>query len=71
MSWARQLSERIKPHAAGTAYIDFMPAEEAGRLQQAYGASHLRLAELKLRYDPANLFRMNHNITAAPDAQAA
>ena len=39
-----------------------MTEEEGDRLEAAYGDSYERLVELKNRYDPANLFRMNQNI---------
>jgi FAD/FMN-containing dehydrogenase len=71
IGWARELFEAAKPYSAGTAYINFMPADEADRVQQAYGGSYRRLAELKRRYDPSNLFRMNQNVTPTASSQAA
>jgi FAD/FMN-containing dehydrogenase len=45
-------------------YSNHMTADETpDRIQAAYGASkYERLAQLKARYDPMNLFFMNHNI---------
>lgn len=71
IGWARELFEAAKPYSAGTAYINFMPADEADRVQEAYGVSYHRLAELKRRYDPSNLFRMNQNVTPKLSSQAA
>lgn len=62
IEWARQLFETVKPHAAGTAYVNFMPADEADRVETAYGGNYRRLAEVKQRYDPDNFFRMNQNV---------
>jgi FAD/FMN-containing dehydrogenase len=62
IGWARALFEAARPHAVGTAYINFMPDDEMDRVQAAYGGSYRRLAELKRRYDPLNLFRMNQNV---------
>jgi FAD/FMN-containing dehydrogenase len=42
-----------------------MTEEEGDRLESAYGSSYERLVELKNRYDPGNLFRMNQNIRPA------
>ena len=63
IGWARQLFEAAKPHAAGTAYINFMPEDEVDRVEAAYGGNYRRLAEVKRRYDPQNLYRMNQNVT--------
>ncbi|MGX5735534.1 FAD-binding oxidoreductase [Bosea thiooxidans] len=71
VGWARELFEAAKPLSAGTAYINFMPADEVDRVQEAYGGSYHRLGMLKQRYDPANLFRMNQNVTPQRSSQAA
>jgi hypothetical protein len=62
IGWARQLFEAAKPHAAGTAYINFMPEDEVDRVEAAYGGNYRRLAEIKRQYDPQNLFRLNQNV---------
>ncbi|HTP51863.1 MAG TPA: FAD-binding oxidoreductase [Anaeromyxobacteraceae bacterium] len=66
ISWARQLFDAMTPHATGGVYVNFMPEEESQRVSQgAYGANYQRLAKLKAKYDPENLFRMNQNIGPA------
>ncbi|SDB00033.1 FAD-binding oxidoreductase [Sinorhizobium sp. NFACC03] len=70
IGWARQLFETTRPHAAGTAYINFMPADEADRIEAAYGGNYPRLIEVKRRYDPENLFRMNQNVRPLEDRGA-
>ncbi|MDI7864762.1 FAD-binding oxidoreductase [Rhizobiaceae bacterium n13] len=62
VAWAREIFEKTKAEAAGTAYVNFMPEDEPDRVEAAYGVNYRRLAEVKRRYDPANLFRMNQNI---------
>ena len=62
IDWARRLFAALKPHAAGTAYVNFMPADEIDRVEAAYGGNYGRLVEVKRRYDPQNLFRMNQNV---------
>jgi FAD/FMN-containing dehydrogenase len=71
IGWARRLFEAMKPHAAGTAYVNFLPEDEGDRVEVAYGANFSRLADIKRRYDPHNLFRLNANITPAVAARAA
>jgi FAD/FMN-containing dehydrogenase len=58
----------MEPHASGGQYVNFLGQEALGRdpLQAAaavYGPDKLRrLMAAKRRYDPDNLFRLNHNI---------
>jgi FAD/FMN-containing dehydrogenase len=48
------------------AYVGFLGEEGETRLRHAYpGPTWDRLVEIKRRYDPANLFRLNHNIPPA------
>ena len=42
-----------------------MTAEETGRVANAFGPNHERLAAIKAKYDPKNLFRLNQNIKPA------
>jgi FAD/FMN-containing dehydrogenase len=62
VAWARQLFDATAPFAAGSVYVNFMPGDENDRIEKAYGTNYRRLAEIKRRYDPDNLFRMNQNI---------
>jgi FAD/FMN-containing dehydrogenase len=60
--WARDLFRATEPFATGSAYVNFMPDDETDRIEKVYGANYRRLAEIKGRYDPHNMFRMNQNI---------
>ena len=62
IGWCRDLWKAMGQYATGEAYINFMTEEEGERLETAYGPSFQRLVELKNRYDPTNLFRLNQNI---------
>jgi FAD/FMN-containing dehydrogenase len=62
LAWARQFFDAAAPYASAGAYINFMTDEESSRVAAAYGDNYPRLVELKRRYDPANLFHVNHNI---------
>ncbi len=69
-AWARDLFDALSPQSAGV-YVNFMPADEGGRVTEAYGANFARLAAIKARYDPENRFRLNQNIApAAPERMA-
>jgi FAD/FMN-containing dehydrogenase len=66
ISWARELFDRMAPHATGGVYVNFMPADEEQRVSSgAYGPNYDRLAQIKAKYDPDNLFRRNQNIQPA------
>jgi FAD/FMN-containing dehydrogenase len=65
IAWARQLFKATAPFASGSVYVNFMPEDENDRVANAYGTNYHRLAEIKRRYDPDNLFRMNQNIWPA------
>lgn len=65
IAWARELFQAAAPFATGGAYVNFMTQEEQDRVRSAYGSNYDRLAELKKKYDPNNLFRMNQNIQPA------
>ena len=48
------------------AYVGFIADEGEARVHQAYpGSTWDRLAAVKARYDPTNLFRLNQNIRPA------
>ena len=68
VAWARQLFQATAPFASGSVYVNFMPDDENDRIEKAYGVNYRRLAEIKGRYDPDNLFRMNQNIRPTPKA---
>ncbi len=65
-TWARRVFETTAPFATGGGYVNFITADEAGRIASAYGSNYERLQEVKRQFDPENLFRMNHNIPPAP-----
>jgi FAD/FMN-containing dehydrogenase len=63
--WARALTADTARFATGSVYINFVTADESERVQAAYGPNYERLVAVKNKYDPQNLFRMNHNIQPA------
>jgi FAD/FMN-containing dehydrogenase len=65
ISWARRFFADTAPYATGGVYVNFMTQDEQARIRDAYGGNYARLTELKRKYDPANVFRVNQNITPA------
>jgi FAD/FMN-containing dehydrogenase len=61
-SWAKDYWTAVHPYSAGGAYVNFMMDEGEDRVRATYGKNYARLAKIKKRYDPANLFRVNQNI---------
>jgi hypothetical protein len=66
IAWARSLFAALKPFATGGVYVNFMPEEEKDRIGSAYLGNRERLAAIKAKHDPRNLFRINQNIRPTP-----
>ncbi len=65
IGWARDFFKASAPFASGGVYVNFLTADEGDRVRSAYGPNYDRLAQVKRKYDPDNLFRMNQNIKPA------
>lgn len=65
IAWSRGVSDAMRPFATGGVYVNNLGEEGEERIHAAYGPNHARLARLKARYDPTNLFRGNQNIRPA------
>jgi FAD/FMN-containing dehydrogenase len=65
IAWAREFFAKSQPYASAGAYINFLTQDETDRIAFAYGGTYKRLVEVKKKYDPTNLFRMNQNIRPA------
>ena len=57
----------MTPHLQDAVYVNNLGAESSERVRSAYGLNSRRLAQVKRRYDPANVFRLNQNITPGPE----
>lgn len=69
IEWARAAWRDIRGFSTGGTYVNFLTEEEGDeRIQAAYRDNYRRLVEIKMRWDPDNVFRINKNITpqAAP-----
>jgi hypothetical protein len=60
--WAVGYYDAVHPYSSGGAYINFMMEEGQERVQASYRGNYDRLAEIKAKYDPNNLFKVNQNI---------
>jgi FAD/FMN-containing dehydrogenase len=61
--WARRFEQALRPHSAAGVYVNFLDADDDGRVRDAYGDhTYRRLAGIKARYDPDNAFHHNKNI---------
>ena len=63
VQWVRDYWEALHPYSAGGAYINFMMDEGQERIAASYRDNYQRLVDVKKKYDPTNLFRMNQNIS--------
>ena len=63
--WARDFFNASAPFATGGVYVNFLTADEGDRVKAAYGVNYDRLAQVKRKYDPTNLFSLNQNIKPA------
>jgi hypothetical protein len=67
IEWARAAWRDMRSFSTGGTYINFLTEEEGSdRIKAAYGKNHARLVELKTKWDPTNLFRLNKNIEPRP-----
>ncbi len=65
IGWVRESWEAMQPHTTGDPYLNFLGDEGTDRVRAAYGSeAYDRLVDLKTRYDPDNVFRLNQNIIA-------
>jgi FAD/FMN-containing dehydrogenase len=67
IGWGRAFWDAIGQHSTGGLYLNFagLGEEKEALVKAGYGANYERLAALKAKYDPTNLFRMNLNIEPA------
>ncbi|MBA3490624.1 MAG: FAD-binding oxidoreductase [Rubrobacteraceae bacterium] len=64
ITWTREVWTEMRQFSSGGIYLNFAGFLEEGEklLHEAHGKNYERLVALKTKYDPTNLFRLNHNI---------
>ena len=61
--WTRETFAALAPHLAARRWLNYLGDDQADdAVRAAYGPNYERLREIKRRYDPANVFHLNHNI---------
>jgi FAD/FMN-containing dehydrogenase len=60
--WAQEVFDGLRPFLEEGVYVNNLGEEGTDRVRAAYGANYDRLVELKRKYDPDNVFRLNQNI---------
>jgi FAD/FMN-containing dehydrogenase len=67
IAWGRDFWAAMGRHSTGGLYLNFpgLGEEKEALVKAGYGVNYDRLADLKAKYDPENLFRMNLNIAPA------
>jgi FAD/FMN-containing dehydrogenase len=66
-AWASEFHDAMAAHTRPGVYVNLLSHEEAARVPEAYGPNLERLARVKAKYDPHNMFRCNQNISPATD----
>ena len=71
VEWARNGWNALKPYLESAVYSNNLGDEGGNRVRDAYGQNYDRLARLKAKYDPDNVFRLNQNIEPRQDHRVA
>jgi len=65
IKWVKDYYKTLEPHSAAGGYVNFMAGDDQGRIHDNYKDNYSRLASIKNKYDPGNLFHENQNIKPA------
>ena len=65
IAWVRGYYEALEPYSAEGGYINFMDGDDQSRIKANYRSNYERVAAVKAKYDPTNLFHLNQNIQPA------
>ncbi len=67
VQWVKSLRDNLKPFAHGV-YVNQLGETSEELVRAAYGPNYARLVEIKKKYDPTNVLRLNQNIK--PDSSS-
>jgi len=65
IAWTRETFDALAPFSTGGVYVNFVGNEGEERVHAAYGPAYDRLARIKARVDPDNVFSTNQNVRPA------
>ena len=60
--WTRETHAALQPHLAPGRWLNYLGDDQDDAIRDAYGPNVARLGDVKRRYDPENVFHLNHNI---------
>ena len=61
-NWAKDYQQVVHPYSSRGAYTNFMMDESQERVKTSYRHNYDRFVDIKNKYDPGNLFKVNQNI---------
>ncbi|HKG66016.1 MAG TPA: FAD-binding oxidoreductase [Solirubrobacteraceae bacterium] len=62
--WTRETHAALQPHLSARRWLNYLGDDQGDdAIRAAYGPNYERLQEIKRRYDPGNVFHLNHNIS--------
>jgi FAD/FMN-containing dehydrogenase len=63
IAWSRETFAALEEHFAGGRWLNYLGDDQGNEaIRSAYGPNYERLVKVKRRYDPQNVFHLNHNI---------
>jgi FAD/FMN-containing dehydrogenase len=68
VQWTREFWNAVEPYTSGV-YMNHLAGDDPQRVTAAFGPNYERLVAVKTRYDPDNVFRLNHNVRPRPRAE--
>jgi FAD/FMN-containing dehydrogenase len=60
--WAVAYADAVSPYGMGGGYVNMVMDQTQDRVRQSYLGNYSRLAAIKAKYDPDNVFHVNQNI---------
>jgi FAD/FMN-containing dehydrogenase len=62
IAWTKDSFAALSEHFGGGRWLNYLGDDQDDAIGAAYGPNYDRLVEVKRRYDPQNVFHLNHNI---------